>query len=172
MNHSDLSLIFSAVALIFPQSAFAGEKCEDLLIHFVDDGQLGNVGKDQRIERKVSALITCPSEQNAGSTASPTTLHFMEHSGNRLCVSARTCGNIRAWSGYFGLSVGWSELSFLNDFHRHRHALRFETDWNGSAIHATFAVSRGQIERDCGPLTAPSCVDVFNSNKSVPLSGN
>ncbi|MEY4065361.1 MAG: hypothetical protein RIR26_1569 [Pseudomonadota bacterium] len=172
MNQRDVILIFSAVFLLLPISARAGEKCEDLLIHFVEEGRKAGVGDDAQSDRQVTALITCPSEKDANSVSIPTTLHFMEHDSNRVCVSERTCGNVRAWSGYFGLSVGWSELSFLRDFYHHRHALRFQTDWNGSRLQATFALSRGQIERDCGPLTPPTCVEVSDLNKNGWSSGN
>ena len=172
MNQGIINSISAAALFLFSFSVQAEEKCEDLLIHFVDEGHKGGVGDIQYSDRDVTALITCPSQQDPNSVSHPTTLHFMEHDGRRVCVSERTCGNVRAWSGYFALSAGWSDLAFLSDFYRLRHAWGFQTDWNGSRIQATFAISGGQIERDCGPLSAPTCVEVSDLDKSGWLSGN
>lgn len=139
--------------------ALAEDKCSDFLIQFTepDDGsQLQN----QVQQRQITALVPCDEPQPAGSASIPTTLHIFERRENQFCVAQRTCGNIRAWHGSFAVYAGWSDLTLLGDFHLLGNSIRYHRDWNGNRIVASFALSGGQIERDCSPLTPPSCVSV------------
>lgn len=151
---SALRLIFACCGLFANHLALASDKCEDLLIQLVDTNQ-SDASKDQQSSRQVAALIPCGDVPSA-----PTIIHFIERSDDRVCVSQRTCGNISAWSGYFGVTVGWSDLTLLGHFHSLRDSLRVSRDWNGLRMVATFAVARGQIERDCSELPVPTCAIV------------
>ncbi|MEN9825771.1 MAG: hypothetical protein RI953_1516 [Pseudomonadota bacterium] len=142
------------------ESARAESTCQDLLVQLVEP-EVGDVTKNDEPIRRVTVFVPC--DKGAGGTASgaPSVLHFMERSGSTICVSERTCGNVRTWQGYFGLAVGWSELRMLGDYHSIGNFLRYHRDWNGNRLVATFSVGKGQIERDCSELSRPTCVDVM-----------
>jgi hypothetical protein len=167
------NLIGAALAILSVSAvieARAEEPCKDLLLHFVDESAAaGSSAKGSEI-RKVTAIIPCESDGSSSHGAKPTTLHFMEHSDNKLCVSQRTCGNVKAWHGYFGVTVGWSDLTLLRDFWSLAKYSRINTDWNGNQVVATFAVGGGQIERDCEPMSPPSCVELSKGFKNDDLS--
>ncbi len=163
-------LVLSAFAFALPVQALAEEQCKDLLIHFVDESA---VSKDVSVafqNRKLSALIPCSSNSFDNLGAQPTVFHFMEHTGNRLCVTERSCGNVESWYGYFGLAVGWSDLTLFRDFRLFSKNARFVTDWNGFQMVATFALAHGQIERDCSTLRPTSCVEIPAVSKNDDLS--
>lgn len=151
---SALRLILICCGLFVNRSGAASEKCDDLLIQFVDTQPSAAV-KAQQSSRQITALIPC-----GDLPAAPTVIHFIERNDERLCVSQRTCGNISSWSGYFGVTAGWSDLTLLGHFHSLRDSLRLSSDWDGSRVVATFALASGQIERDCSELPAPTCVIV------------
>lgn len=153
-NKHRLRLILACCSWLLHPTAQAKEGCQDLLINFLEPTDLTQQGYDS--SRKVTAVLPCDPTVGA-----PTVLHFLERSGDQVCVSERTCGNVWAWSGSFGLAVGWSDLTLLRDFHLLRNSLRYTNDWNGSRIVASFALRAGQIERDCSELSPPTCVSVF-----------
>jgi hypothetical protein len=153
-------LIFlSSVLSFFYQSAKADDKCSDLLIQFTDPAA-DSAGDQINEQRQVTALVPCEAKPTGGSVSIPTTLHIFERRGDQFCIAQRTCGNISAWQGSFALMVGWSDLTLLGDFHLLGNSLRFHKDWNGNRLVASFALGGGQVERDCTPLTPPSCVSV------------
>ncbi|MEN9529997.1 MAG: hypothetical protein RI932_1870 [Pseudomonadota bacterium] len=158
-------------AFAAPVQALAEEQCKDLLIHFVDESAVGTDVSAALKNRKLSALIPCSSGGLGSLGAQPTVLHFMEHDENRLCVTERSCGNVESWYGYFGVSVGWSDLTLFKDFWVFAKSARFDTDWNGLQMVATFALAKGQIERDCSTLRPPSCVEIPDVIKNDDLSG-
>ncbi|MEN9809440.1 MAG: hypothetical protein RLZZ488_1007 [Pseudomonadota bacterium] len=147
-------LIFVCCGLFSHHYALASSKCEDLLIQFVDTNP-SDSAKDHMPSRKIAALIPCGDVPSV-----PTIIHFIERREDSVCVSQRTCGNVSAWSGYFGVTAGWSDLTLLGHFHSLRDSLRLSRDWNGFRMVATFAVAGGQIERDCSQLTVPTCAIV------------
>lgn len=147
-------------------SAFAEEQCKDVVLNFVDGSNLQGQSLDKQTHRRVTALIPCSALPWDTNSISPTTLHFIDHSDTELCIAQRTCGNIQSWSGYFGLTVGWSDLTTLSDFWIFARSGRVATDWNGYQLVASFAVGRGQIERDCGPMTQPSCISSVKGSKN------
>lgn len=145
------SLTIAATSLAI-QTASAEDTCTDITIRFVEPGDsTGSVGKEPY--RRIEAVIPCDKTPGA-----PTVLHFFEQSPGKLCVAQRTCGNVRSWQGYFGVTVGWSDLTLLGDFNLIRDSLRLTRDWNGYRVFATFALNGGQIERDCAELSTPTCV--------------
>ncbi|NBW81244.1 hypothetical protein EBR21_05770 [bacterium] len=141
-------------------SARADESCQDLLVQLVEP-EIGDGPKNDTIDRRVTVVVPCDARPGGVASGAPSVLHFMERSGNTLCVSERTCGNVRTWQGYFGLTVGWSDLRMLGEFYSLGNFLRYNRDWNGNQLVATFSVSKGQIERDCSGLSRPTCVDVM-----------
>jgi hypothetical protein len=170
MNFPPVSRVLTTILALTSVSARAEQKCSDLLLHFVDESDLSKADGKHSEQRKVTALIPCESSSFSKPYAQPTTLHFMEHSGNSLCVSQRTCGNITAWWGYFATSVGWSDLTLLRDFWILSRNARINTDWNGYQVVGTFAIAGGQIERDCSPMTPATCVDTSTGVKNDDLS--
>lgn len=159
--------ILSASAFV---EARAEDLCKDLLLHFVDESAASGSSGRSSENRKVTAIIPCESDGSTSLGAKPTTLHFMERSNDKLCVSQRTCGNVKAWHGYFGVTVGWSDLTLLRDFWSLSKYSRINTDWNGNQVVATFAIGGGQIERDCEPMSPPSCVELSKGFKNDDLS--
>lgn len=151
-----LGFFFLALAQM---TANAEEKCSDLLLHFVDEPSVTKSQSGGFGNRNVTAIIPCENGDFSSSGSTPTTLHFVEHSEGRLCVSSRSCGNVKSWWGYFGVTAGWSDLTLLRDFWVLSKSSRLKTDWNGYQLVGTFAISGGQIERDCSPLSPPTCVD-------------
>jgi hypothetical protein len=155
---SRLFLVFIFLST-FRNSAMAEDKCTDLLIQFTGP-ETNPVSKDQSFLREITALVPCERRSPQGAVSIPTTLHIFERRGDQFCIAQRTCGNVSAWEGSFALTVGWSDLTLLGDFHLLGNSLRFHKDWNGNRLVASFAIGGGQIERDCSPLTPPSCVSV------------
>ncbi|MBM3383101.1 MAG: hypothetical protein FJY29_11765 [Betaproteobacteria bacterium] len=163
-------LFASAMVLAFPMQALAAEQCNDLLIHFVDESDVGKSMTKAFQNRKLSALIPCGSAGLGNLGAQLTLMHFMEHDGTRLCVTERSCGNVESWYGYFGLAVGWSDLTLFRDFWVFAKSARVNSDWNGYQLVAMFALAQGQIERDCSTLRPPSCVEIPDVSKNDDLS--
>lgn len=143
---------------------FAEEQCKDIVLNFVDTASMDEGNDASR--RKVTALIPCNALPWDTNPVTPTTLHFIDHSDSELCIAQRSCGNIHSWSGHFALSVGWSDLTTLSDFWLFARNGRIATDWNGYQLVASFAVGRGQIERDCGPMTRPSCISSVKGSEN------
>lgn len=170
MNYRTVLRTLMAGFVVSSGSAAAEEKCSDLLLHFVEESDMSQTGDKFLGQRNVTALIPCESGLFSKPYPQPTTLHFMEHSGSKLCVSQRTCGNISAWWGYFAANVGWSDLTLLRDFWILSRNARINTDWNGYQVVGTFAVAGGQIERDCAPLTPATCVETSTGVKNDDLS--
>ena len=158
-------VIFFASSSLMSLSAVADDKCTDLLLNFVDETSVNDLQNKDLRNRNVTAIIPCENDAFSSTGPTPTTLHFVEHSENKLCVSQRTCGNVQAWWGYFGVAVGWSDLTLLRDFWVLSKSSRIKTNWNGYQLVGTFAVAGGQIERDCSPLSPPTCVETSTSPK-------
>lgn len=144
--------------------SLADDQCKDLVLNFVDSSQIGVDQNDSG--RRVTAIIPCNSLPWDTNSSAPTTLHFIDHSASQLCIAQRSCGNIQSWSGHFALSVGWSDLTTLSDFWLFARNGRIATDWNGYQLVASFAVGHGQIERDCGPMTEPSCISSVKGSEN------
>jgi hypothetical protein len=145
-------------AFCFEAVADSSSVCADLLVQFVEPASQTQLASTSR---SLTALIPCENSKDPTSQGGPTLIHFFEHSGSQLCIAQRSCGNIRAWSGYFGLQAGWSDLTYLGSFNTFRKFLRYDRDLNGSGGVAQFVLSGGQIERDCGPLSTTTCIDVL-----------
>ncbi|MEY2987676.1 MAG: hypothetical protein RJB13_1197 [Pseudomonadota bacterium] len=160
----EIKIITIAICMTFTDQSRAEEQCKDVVLNFVDSGSMGSDLKQRG--RRVTALIPCNSLPWDTNTATPTTLHFIDHSDSQLCISQRSCGNIQYWSGHFALSAGWSDVTTLSDFWIFARNGRIATDWNGYQLVASFAVGRGQIERDCGPMTKPSCISSVKGSKN------
>jgi hypothetical protein len=165
-DHMKSVLTFGTLAVLtaLNHQGFADEQCKDVVLNFVDS-ENADSDKPQN-SRRVTALIPCNSLPWDTHSSNPTTLHFIDHSDSQLCISQRSCGNIQAWSGHFALSVGWSDLTTLSDFWLFARNGRIATDWNGYQLVASFAVGHGQIERDCGPMTRPSCISSVKGSKN------
>lgn len=148
----------------FTKQILAEEQCKDLVLNFVDSS-IKDFSQQQN-ERRVTAIIPCNSLPWDTTATTPTTLHFIDHSATQLCIAQRSCGNIQSWSGHFALSAGWSDLTTLSDFWLFARNGRIATDWNGFQLVASFAVGSGQIERDCGPMTKPSCISSVKGSEN------
>ncbi|MFZ9520197.1 MAG: hypothetical protein ACO3A4_06940 [Silvanigrellaceae bacterium] len=140
--------------------ARADDDCQDLLVELTEP-RTGDLGSDGASARRVTVLVPCEKRNSGAASGAPTVLHFIERVGNNICVSERTCGNVWAWQGYFGVAAGWSDLRLLGDFHSLGNSLRFHRDWNGNRMVASFSVGKGQIERDCSGLSRPTCAGVM-----------
>lgn len=146
-------ILSAACGFISSTAARADSNCSDLLIRLVESSEKTG---DESLQKQRTATILIPCEKLTGA---PTLIHFMERQGERLCVTQRSCGNISAWRGSFGLSVGWSEPTLLRDFLLFANFNRNDWYGGGNQIVATFALNAGQIERDCSTLSPPTCLD-------------
>ncbi|NBO38621.1 hypothetical protein EBU99_08565 [bacterium] len=170
MKMKSLALLASMPIFFLSHQARGDGECEDIKLQFVDGLNHKNTPSVQLSRRQVTALIPCKSKNLNSSTPEITTIHFLEHIGNELCVAERTCGNVRAWHGYFAVRAGWSELTVLGDYQLLWNSLRFNRDWHGFRALATFALSGGEVERDCSPMSAASCIELPDSLQKDDLS--
>jgi hypothetical protein len=152
-----LALLFFVCAV--PKIASAS--CTSAVVKFQEYQKVNNNAPENFTSRTITAYLRCDSHKVSRVTLpETTTMHFLENKHGKTCYHDRTCGNIKSWSAFVGVSGAWDWFNASTNFFESDAFNEYtsKTEWKNGLVEVNLALEFGKIERYCKPISEEICL--------------